>query len=247
MMHIHTYSTLPPLHFPPMKLTSWCLFPPSSPLGDFREILAYCPPAPEEGTKVAYRWVPPALRTLSIIIDGMDKRKCHVPAFAANGSKKQRDASMGGLRQSVIGVKVHGIGNYLYIFHPNTANGAGSNMTIEVLRRTLHYLSHTSTDMPPVLHLQLDNCGGENKNQFVLGYLSYLVQAGIFHEILLSFLIVGHTHEDIDQHFSVISRKLRLKNAVSLSEWIGVVHEAFIDANHRSKITIGDCSVCVCV
>ena len=174
-----------------------------------------------------------------MIIDGMDKKKCNLPSFAANGSKKQREGSRGGLKQSVVGVKVHGICNHLYICHPNTKNGAGSNATIEVLRRTLVYLDKRSPNMPPTLHLQLDNCGGENKNKYMFSFLSYLVQVGIFQEILVSFLIVGHTHEDIDQHFSVISRELRRKNAVTPSEWDGLIHGAFQDAHHRPTIKKG--------
>ena len=38
--------------------------------------------------------------------------------------------------------------------------------------------------------------------RFILGLLCLLVEKGIFKKIKLSFLMVGHTHEDIDQCFS---------------------------------------------
>ena len=38
--------------------------------------------------------------------------------------------------------------------------------------------------------------------RFILGFLCLLVELGIFIKIKLSFLVVGHTHEDIDQVFS---------------------------------------------
>ncbi|WAR06068.1 hypothetical protein MAR_021437, partial [Mya arenaria] len=43
---------------------------------------------------------------------------------------------------------------------------------------------------------------GQNKNRYMLGFLAMLVHLGVFRKIKLSFLMVGHTHEDIDQLFS---------------------------------------------
>ena len=50
----------------------------------------------------------------------------------------------------------------------------------------------------------------------VLAWLQMLVDTHVFDEILVSFLPVGHTHEDIDQRFSVISRALRTENILSV-------------------------------
>ena len=49
----------------------------------------------------------------------------------------------------------------------------------------------------------------------MFGFLSALVEKGIFEKISVNFLIVGHTHASIDQYFSVLSKAI--KNA----EWIG--------------------------
>ena len=35
-----------------------------------------------------------------------------------------------------------------------------------------------------------------------MGYLCHLVEEKVFDKIKLSFLMVGHTHEDVDQMFS---------------------------------------------
>ncbi|KAL4222385.1 hypothetical protein ACF0H5_018424 [Mactra antiquata] len=45
----------------------------------------------------------------------------------------------------------------------------------------------------------------------------------IFDEVQLSFLIVGHTHEDIDSAFSTISRKLRAIDAETVSDLISII------------------------
>ena len=50
-----------------------------------------------------------------------------------------------------------------------------------------------------------DNAGGENKNQWVMRYLSLLVDRGCFRSTCLALLQVGHTHEDIDAIFSIMS------------------------------------------
>jgi hypothetical protein len=37
--------------------------------------------------------------------------------------------------------------------------------------------------LPPVLYLQLDNCFRENKNKYMLGFCSLLVEFGIFKKV----------------------------------------------------------------
>ena len=55
--------------------------------------------------------------------------------------------------------------------------------------------------LPPVLNLQLDNTIGDNKNRFVFGFCSLLTYHGVFQEVYINFLIVGHTYDDIDALF----------------------------------------------
>lgn len=66
--------------------------------------------------------------------------------------------------------------------------------------------------LPPVLTLQLDNCSGDNKNRWFFAFCSLLVFKGIFREIYINFLIVGHTHEDIDALFGRWSSMLKTNN-----------------------------------
>ena len=57
------------------------------------------------------------------------------------------------------------------------------NLTINVLLRILVGRFRAVTSLPDKLFVQLDNCGRENKNQFVLAFLALLVQEGIFKEV----------------------------------------------------------------
>ena len=62
-----------------------------------------------------------------------------------------------------------------------------------------HQLS--GTPLPPILNVQMDNATGDNKNRFVFYFWSLLVANKIFREVYVNFMIVGHTHDDIDVLF----------------------------------------------
>jgi len=63
-----------------------------------------------------------------------------------------------------------------------------------------------------------------------------LIGLGFFKEVHLCFLLVGHTHEDIDYKFSVISNILKRKDIDTLEEMLQLVEkgtsytEAFVSA-----------------
>jgi hypothetical protein len=61
--------------------------------------------------------------------------------------------------------------------------------------------------MPRNLHLQFDNCG-ENKNKEMFCYASLLVESKFVDEVHLNFLVVGHTHCNLDQEFSCVSKRI---------------------------------------
>jgi hypothetical protein len=72
--------------------------------------------------------------------------------------------------------------------------------------------------LPRRLYLQLDNSPKDNKNQFLFGFLSLLTARKVFEEIQLGFLLVGHTHEDIDGYFSYVSDILWKNNTFVLAD-----------------------------
>ena len=71
--------------------------------------------------------------------------------------------------------------------------------------------------LPHVLTLQLNNASGDNKNRWVLAFCSLLVFKGIFREVYINFLIVGHTHEDIDALFGRWSTMLKTNSYPTIS------------------------------
>ena len=63
--------------------------------------------------------------------------------------------------------------------------------------------------LPPTMQVQLDNSA---KNIFVFACWSLLVAKGIFKEVFVSFILVGHTYDDIDASFGQWSMKLHNKD-----------------------------------
>ena len=66
-----------------------------------------------------------------------------------------------------------------------------------------------ATPLPPILNVQMDNATGNNKNRYVFGFWSLLVAKNIFLEVYVNFMIVGHTHDDIDALFERWSMALK--------------------------------------
>lgn len=169
-----------------------------------------------------------------MIVDGTSQAEYFVPRFA-QPSKATSNAPK--LKTHFVGAIVHGIGSWLYGMLDNWKHD--SNLTIEVIQRTLQKVELTGRELPPRLDLQFDNCFRENKNRYrhccsvtfnrtkssflffgryVLTYLSMLVERAVFQEVYVWFLPKGHTHEDIDALFGRVSMHVRERNALSLEE-----------------------------
>ena len=142
---------------------------------------------------------------MSIIIDGMDQAKTKLPDPVRH-SKDTEPLFQQAVH--VTGIVDHGGTVPAQVLFEDGRATKDSNNTINSLCHTLreHQLDGP---LPDVLYIQLDNATGENKNKFVLFFCALLVGAGVFEKVKLSFLPVGHTHEDIDQLFSRFAEALR--------------------------------------
>ena len=156
---------------------------------------------------------------MCLIIDGMDQFKLKLPQYEQN--TKDNDSQ---LDTKLTGIKVHGVGTYFY-FTTNTYT-AGANLNIDCLNQTLLDLRRIYDELidkgeletwPSKLYIQVDG-GTENMNRFFLAYCDRLVAFGLFEKVKVNFLMVGHTHEDIDQIFSVVSGTLKKEKCLSLDQ-----------------------------
>jgi hypothetical protein len=141
-----------------------------------------------------------------LTIDAMDQKKTDIPKMARTLAG---DDTIKVLRTAVLGVKVKGkgAGNYIYLSHPDIPHGA--NFMLMGLVDTLLHIG--LENLPDVIFLQVDNTVKDNKNYTVLAFEAYYIECLTGKTVITGFLPVGHTHEDIDQLFSVIARHLKGK------------------------------------
>jgi hypothetical protein len=83
-----------------------------------------------------------------------------------------------------------------------------------------------------ILNIQLENACSDNKNRYVFSFFSLLIYKGVFHEVYIDFLLVGHTHEDIDTMFRRWSRRLRMNDYPILP----MLMKSFMDAEMEPVI-----------
>jgi hypothetical protein len=149
---------------------------------------------------------------LSLIMDGMDQAKLKVPNYVTTTKDNSAQVDV-----KLSGVKAHGLGEYFY-FSTNEFK-TGANLNIECLHRTLIDLRRTYDEeiakpdstfktFPHTLYLQVDG-GSENKNRYLKAYCDRLVAFGLFKKVKVAYLMVGHTHEDIDQVLCVVGSKVK--------------------------------------
>lgn len=63
---------------------------------------------------------------------------------------------------------------------------------------------------PDHVVLQCDNTVAQAKNKETMAFFATLAMLRIFRSATLNFLMVGHTHEDVDQLFGCIAALLRI-------------------------------------
>jgi hypothetical protein len=132
-----------------------------------------------------------------------------------------------------MGVLVHGVGVLFYQFD-NFVVG-GPHVVIECIARTLKKLHRERSKLhASSLYVQADNKASDNKNKYMLAFLSDLVERDIFKSAEINFLMKGHTHTDIDQIFGWISEELKKYDGVPTREdYIAVFESALRDKQHK--------------
>ena len=70
---------------------------------------------------------------------------------------------------------VHGVGSGVYCFWATDQVNHDTNLTVEVLRRTLLKIEESEGKLPQRLYLQLNNAK-DNKSAQFLAFIAFLVQ-----------------------------------------------------------------------
>ena len=143
---------------------------------------------------------------LVIIIDSMDRKKAPWPKWDFNRKPIEIAHLKPRPRMTVIGGIAHGWCTGIFIAQETMSHG--SNAYVEVMCQLLEKVAEMCRSQgrrfPVHLVLQADNTVAQAKNQYASAFCSQLVGMGKFSTVTLNLLMVGHTHEDIDQFFSLI-------------------------------------------
>jgi hypothetical protein len=174
--------------------------------------------------------------SMSMIVDAADQQKYALPYhhIATHSSQKSLRVPV-----HLMGVLIHGEAVHAYTYFENFKQG--NNVTIEAIHSALCDKMAREGRLPSTLYLQLDNTSKQCKGRYMIGWLGYLIKQGVFTNIVLSFLPVGHTHEDIDQIFSRLSVFLACHDAFNMEQ----LHEAIRGSyqtkdGHRAKCEFWD-------
>ena len=142
---------------------------------------------------------------LVVIIDSMDKGKVSWPQYN-HRAPKSLDKFVRPRLVITCGI-AHGFCVDFSIAHDETMSH-GASAFCEILTRLIERVMEICREQhirpPEHLVVQSDNTTAQAKNSLVGQYLATLVSRSKFVTAVLNFLIVGHTHEDVDQVFSVL-------------------------------------------
>lgn len=146
---------------------------------------------------------------LSIITDGMAQAHCELPYYA---NVDQGEC----ITQHIQGVLCHGRFVNMYRTFHNTFTAA--NMQIHTLLLALEDAYRHKDGLPETVFIQIDG-GPENVSKSMIAMCEILVARKIVKRIILSRLMVGHTHEDIDGRFAKIWTRVRNAYVLTMSQY----------------------------
>ena len=140
----------------------------------------------------------------TICIDAATQRNFELPKLTARTPKELAGKPFWGFK--LMATYVYGDGFYPFLVHDSQKMGA--NLTWTVIWLTLTELRRKRGYWPDVIHLQLDNTKGENKNEVMIMLSAWLAAVKVM-QVRVYFLPVGHTHIVIDHIFGIITVGLR--------------------------------------
>jgi hypothetical protein len=118
-------------------------------------------------------------------------------------------------RCGIFGIHAEGIGNQMnYLIDESVTCGKGANGVISMLH---HFLENFGAGEQH-LELNADNCAGQNKNAYLLWYLSWRVANKLNESATISFMLAGHTKFAPDWCFGLFKRQYRHTFVSSLAD-----------------------------
>ena len=137
----------------------------------------------------------------------------------------------------IFGIHADGLAKQVnYLIDESVSCGKGANVVISYLH---HFLENFSAGE---YHLQLnaDNCGGQNKNNFMLWYLAWRVATGRNATVTICFLPAGHTKFSPDWCFGLLKRVYRRTRVSCMQDIVKIVEKSSEKAINVAQLVGSD-------
>ena len=131
-----------------------------------------------------------------------------------------------GLKMGIFGLVDEGTNqSSIFLIHEQDTEivGKGANAVISYLYHIL--ITNETYKDAQVISLQADNCVGQNKNNFVMGFLSWYSSICNAESISINFMVACHGKFSPDRSFGVISNKFNKSNVDCLEDFVEIVDE----------------------
>ncbi len=120
--------------------------------------------------------------------------------------------------------------NYLIDEAVDTGKGADSTISLFHHFLCIHGLQEET------VHIHLDNCVGQNKNNATVHYLLWRVMTGQHKAATLSFMLVGHTKFGPDRFFGLLKRQYKKSVIGTVCDIERVVKESTRNNQNRAQL-----------
>ncbi|XP_035657687.1 uncharacterized protein LOC118403209 isoform X2 [Branchiostoma floridae] len=171
---------------------------------------------------------------ISLMMDGMDQKSTRVPHF---GKGTKDTIKVTPLPLYLVGVLLASPA-LLFVFLDANLFPHGSNLSVTCLSMTFLKMLQSGIRLGTTLYIQMDNCYRECKSKYILFFCWLLVKRKIFKKVKVSYMMVGHTHDKIDQRFSVLTRSLEGKNITTVPKLCQEIQNTFKEVEGTGGPTV---------
>lgn len=171
-------------------------------------------------------------RIVHLRIDGMDQAKFKCPRHLENSKMW---GSVWRPTLHCVGCIVEGVLEMYVILDEDVKKDSNQNCSILswALDKAAGILEKRGLTMPEFMSVTYDNTAREGKNQTVAKWLSWLVASGKFRSVQDGACEKGHTHNRLDQRFSIIATLLKRESGLQTpQQFVAKIKQHFQPTNN---------------
>ncbi len=143
---------------------------------------------------------------------------------------------LAGYKVGLFGVAIEPLHKFVLYIIPEACNtGKGANTVISLLH---HFFEHFGLGASSIV-CHADNCAGQNKNRYMLQYLTWRVLKQLHANVQLSFLLTGHTKFAPDLYFGLFKRRLSISRADCVKDVARIALEATSISQSITPVLVG--------